>query len=332
MATETIRYVDPNAEVGGDGTTNALTGANCAFVSLGVWEAARQRDLPGADEWEHVYCSSDDAGSTHLADTTACTINGWTTDATRYIQIEAASSHGGKWNDTIYRLESETFGIDYAESYVRLSGIQVKVTGSSGTHYCLYSHSYDATCVYTFDKLILRGVLSSTADGAGIFIFANGGAHTTNLRNSLFYDFMNAAVACYGLMVFNSAANTFNVQNCTFQNSKYGIYNYKGTVNATNVGFSGCTTPTEGLTSATTCSTSTPTFVDGDNDDFHLAEGDSTWRGEGTDLSGTFTDDIDDETRSAWDIGCDEYVAAVTGRPWFAEFCGGLNYDMAGGL
>jgi hypothetical protein len=46
----------------------------------------------------------------HLADTTAVTITGWTTDATRYIQIEAASSHGGKWNDNIYRLITSTSG------------------------------------------------------------------------------------------------------------------------------------------------------------------------------------------------------------------------------
>jgi hypothetical protein len=38
----------------------------------------------------------------------------------------------------------------------------------------------------------------------------------------------------------------------------------------------------------------------------HLVSG-SALRGVGTDLSGTFTEDIDGDTRSAWDIGADEF-------------------------
>jgi hypothetical protein len=46
-------------------------------------------------------------------------------------------------------------------------------------------------------------------------------------------------------------------------------------------------------------------------EDLHLKEG-SDAIDVGTDLSATFTDDIDGVTRSGtWDIGADEYVAAV---------------------
>ena len=82
-----------------------------------------------------------------------------------------------------------------------------------------------------------------------------------------------------------------------------------------NCGLSACTTGFAGTSTQTTCSTTTPTFVDGANDNFHLASGDTTWKDAGTDLSGNFTDDIDAETRSGtWDIGMDEVVAAAGTR------------------
>ena len=56
----------------------------------------------------------------------------------------------------------------------------------------------------------------------------------------------------------------------------------------------------------------TLTFEDKASDDFHLDSSDSLALGEGADLSGSFTDDIDGDTRSDWDIGADELIEAVT--------------------
>ena len=100
-----IRYVDVDADAGGNGTTNALTGANCAYKSLSIWEAARQTDLVTGDIIEQCICESN--GGSHTADTTAAVIDGWTTDATRYIDIKtsAAGRHDGKWNTGKYRIE-----------------------------------------------------------------------------------------------------------------------------------------------------------------------------------------------------------------------------------
>jgi len=53
-----------------------------------------------------------------------------------------------------------------------------------------------------------------------------------------------------------------------------------------------------------------PTFVNEAGDDFHLDSTDTAARGSGKNLSGIFTTDIDGDTRSAWDIGADEYVSA----------------------
>ncbi len=53
-------------------------------------------------------------------------------------------------------------------------------------------------------------------------------------------------------------------------------------------------------------------FTDHLNGDFHLTDTSlNLWGLSGTDISATFTTDIDGDTRSNWDIGADEYVTAV---------------------
>ena len=54
-------------------------------------------------------------------------------------------------------------------------------------------------------------------------------------------------------------------------------------------------------------------FADTTAYDFHLHSSDTTAKDAGTDLSGTFTDDIDGDTRSGtWDIGADESQASAS--------------------
>ena len=56
-------------------------------------------------------------------------------------------------------------------------------------------------------------------------------------------------------------------------------------------------------------------FVDSANDDYHLSVNDTLARNQGEDLSATFTDDVDGQSRSStaagasWDIGADEQIA-----------------------
>ncbi len=301
MTTTNTRYVDPNAEVGGDGTTDALTGEHCAYKSLAIWEAARQGDLVSGDIIERVICSSDDAGSTHLADTTSCTMYGWTIDATHYPSIEAASSHGGKWNDSIYRMiVTDNHCVRPLYSYIRFVGIQFQVSGATTTRYAISPEGASIYC----DRCIFA---AGNANDSAIYRLGADGY----VRNTLFYDFSDSHT-CYSSGTMGTFANcTF--QNCNNSSALIGWSSFT----AINCGAAGCSKAISG----TTCSNDTPTFVDADNDDFHLAAGDTTWRGGGTDLSASFTDDIDGDTRSAWDIGCDEYVAAASTRgmwpfPW----------------
>ena len=52
----------------------------------------------------------------------------------------------------------------------------------------------------------------------------------------------------------------------------------------------------------------------GDAEDLHLKDDATAASGAGTDLSAFFTDDIDGDTRSDWDIGADEVVGAPAGN------------------
>ena len=78
MATTVTKIVDPDNGTGTD------------YTSLSAWEAGMQKDLVSADEISVAKCRC--TGGT--ADTTAFSINGWTTDATRYIKIWTDPSEG----------------------------------------------------------------------------------------------------------------------------------------------------------------------------------------------------------------------------------------------
>lgn len=331
MATTVIRYVDPNSS-GGDGTTNALTGATAAYASLFAWEAARQRNLVTADEIERVICSSDDAGSTHAADTTAVTIDGWTTDATRYIQIEAASSHGGKWNDNIYRLSYDTsVGTENAiwvvEEYVNLVGLQISRSASNDVGVSAISYTAVGGGNNISKCIIKRGSYNNLRRG----INCGGFSGVVNIYNSVVYGISYSGSAC--IEITGGGTPVTKVYSSTLIGGVNGL-KALGTVTAKNIYASGSTAAYTGTISMSTCASSDATGsvglqniavnttnftnITAGSEDFHLPSG-SALINVGTDTSGdaaplNFTDDIDGQTRTGtWDIGADEYVAAGGG-------------------
>ncbi|MFC1701124.1 hypothetical protein ACFLZ0_03250, partial [Patescibacteria group bacterium] len=79
-------------------------------------------------------------GSWTAADTTAVTIDGWTTDANHYIKVytTATARHNGIYTgdggkSTAYRLAvANAQGIVYREAHVRIDGLQIEITSASG--------------------------------------------------------------------------------------------------------------------------------------------------------------------------------------------------------
>lgn len=140
MATLRQRYVD-TASSGGDGTTTALSGTNAAYASLQAALNAERANLVSADVYLRIECAAD----TGTADTTLVDQNiaGWTTDATRYVEIHAAAGHeaGVEWDTSKYRLSrSGTGGSVFVAvlagtsggiAYGRLHGLQIEADWSN---------------------------------------------------------------------------------------------------------------------------------------------------------------------------------------------------------
>lgn len=305
MATQLKKTVKPS---GGDYTT------------LEACMNANEQNLVTADKYFDVEIDGD-WSSAH--DTSAVTIHNYTCDSTRYINIytTAAARHAGKWSDSKYiSAQNGTTCLTITNvTSIRITGLQFELTmtGSAGYRRGIYVTLADTQSIL-IDTCIVKIIASDTsANTSGIkFEYAASGTRTAYVRNSIVFDCVNGSTTTFNGIEVNSGW-TANVDNCTAHNCYYGFRGLAGTHNITNFGAASCTNGIVSTPAAVTSSTSTPTFVDEAGDDFHLASSDTTWKNQGTDLSATFTKDIDGETRptgaGTWDIGADEYVAAGGG-------------------
>lgn len=325
---EVIRYVDPDATGSGDGTS-----WTDAYTSLNAWEAAEETDLVTDGDWHHVYCRS----SSGTADTTAVTVDGWTTDSTHYIQIEVAEAdrHDGKWDTSAYRLETNNAtALDVNEQWTYIYGLQIHVARTDHWYNGIdFGSVNNVKVAYNIIKLTGGNYI-----GAGIYFSATN--YTVYIWNNIIYSDStyshddNSGMALKGGTLSNS--------HYIYNNTVYGFnYCYKGTgtaptlvfknnigQNAATADFSiaDVTTGSEyNISSDTTAvgtnskTSTTVSFVSTTlgSEDFHLQSTDTAAKDSGTDLSSdsnlSFDDDIDGDTRSGtWDIGADEYVSSGT--------------------
>lgn len=298
---EIVRYVNTASTLGGDGTTNATTGDNRAYASLSEWEADEQTDLDTANNTHLVHCEGSAAD-------VAATIDGWTTSVTDFItvQVDTDKRHDGKWNAGKYRIEADgAVALQLADHNVFVIGLQLKGDNLSGGIFLISRSNVIRECIVT---------------GSSRYGFYLTGDDNNRLYNCLAFE-----VGRYGFYDSKNGGNTY-LYNCTSaDNGRHNFYHgeFGVTEQYTNcLGYNPGATYSDftGTPSITTCASSDATgsaglqsiadpFEDAANDDYHLAS-DASIIGDGTDLSGTFTVDIDNETRVAWDIGADEYAAA----------------------
>ena len=338
--TTNVRYVDADAEAGGNGTTNCILscGGTAAYASLNIWEAARDDvgDLVTNDTIEEAALESSSAN--HTADTTAVLIDGWTTGTNNYIKIytTAAARHDGKWNEGKYRLNVVSgTTLTIGEYYVRIDGIQIH----SGNVVSVYISTWGGG--QSGDIRISNNIIQGNSNHAwsGDITSSTDDNYIIYVWNNIFYDDLSNGYGVYA----NRSTVTWYVYNNTFQNSSYGIVRDAGTVIAKNNLFKSVTNPASGTFAAGTGYNATNnasmgytvtdgsvgdrlsqtfSFVNEDGDDFHLASTDAGAKDFGVSDpgSGLFSDDIDGVTRSGtWDIGADEYVAA--GGAVINNFC-----------
>ncbi len=270
--------------------------------------------------------------SSGSADTTAVTIDGWEPSEACYIKIQVDPDyrHNGKWNESKYRLEVSTSAnvIVIAEDYVQLHGIQISNDYNGDGKGVRIEDA--TTGEVQISHCIIRATNTTGNSKEGIQSVAD---NDIKVWNTIIYDFYNDGSSKGLILAYNMSATAY-VYNVTIYNCNYGLRNNSGTggtILAKNVlvqncgdGFYGSfhsdsdynISDISGDAPGANSKTCTVSFVDEANDDFHLASSDTCAKDAGTDLSSdtyyAFNDDIDGETRSGtWDIGADEYVAAV---------------------
>lgn len=295
-------------------------------------------DLTAIDVQLNIPCYYDSG-----ADTSTVYISGWTTDATRYIRVYTPSNtateanrsqrHNGKWSADKYRIEVTTDGVNVSDDFVRIDGLQIKVTTTNDYEYAI-TITPESGANIQISNNILQGVYSgSSTNGMGLRIgwFASG-SRTAKIWNNTIYGFINGGSDFFGIQI--SSTWTIYAYNNTVYNSYYGIY-ASGTPTVfakNNIAYNNTNNWSGSFDSSSTNNLSGPgsdadipttnaqngvsvTFVNttGGSEDFHLQSTDTGAKNNGTNLSADgglpFSTDIDSQSRTvdAWDIGADEY-------------------------
>lgn len=302
------------------------TGGTGDYTSLSAWEAAQQQDLATNDILMQVRVTA----SGGAADTTACGISGWVTDATRYIDIAPVSGqeHAGIWDDAIYRIATSntdapiTITSSGTAMFVQIRGLQIETTGSGLYTVRQFNGSAD-TIGIVIEKCIIRSsattlisrrrpatvgtilvrnnlCIVTTGTGRGWFGGTAGGTDDTAYLDNNTFVCNTTSTSGVGIVAFGNTIARNNIVNAFFE--AYSATFTAGTdYNATDLN----ETPGTGSNNLVSQSFS---FVDSGAGNYRLTNSLA-----GVDLSGTFTDDIIETVRpqgGEFDIGCFERLAS----------------------
>lgn len=308
-------------------------------------------------ETENVnYVTSSDAGDDAIvditgrctggtADTTTTTVNGSTTSATNYIKIRTDSGESYRHNGTYqtgnkYRLElTDAFALQIQDQYVRVEGIQVQITRTTGgsTAGIAINSLADAAGEIWISHNIVKNVGDNRS--VGIFPSANIGAtaRTIKIWDNAVFDWTESGQVPSQIRV-NSTTWSAYIYNNTVYGGYYGIRQSAGTLVAKNNIVQGSANNAYQGTfdaasdynisddatdpgGANDQNNVTLTFINLGGRNFHLDAGDTEAIGGGEDLDPdgdgflNVTDDIDGDARDATnpDVGADEFVAVAAG-------------------
>lgn len=320
--TEYVKTVDPNG--------------SADYSSLNLWEDGED-DLYQSGDVAIADCRRNGSAK----DTTAVNVNGWTTGVEARVVVNPAYRHEGKWADQrgdgeyAYVIESSSTHPVYCTSNdVNLFGLLVRNDGGG------YSNGVQLVgqrC--TLNESIVQ-VTAKSAGHRGVYVnSANGG-----VRNVIVYS-LHASPSQWAYQKDGGVGWAYN---CGAYNMGFG-FRRGGTIDwdVTNCWALKCNDPytdtsgihgdhnvssgsyAPGTTVAVNKTSYTDYFVDPANGDFHLkAPAQQLWGISGQNLSALFTTDIDGQTRSAWDIGADEYVTE-TGHEYTETLSLSVSADFA---
>ncbi|MEK9158166.1 MAG: hypothetical protein AAB638_03230, partial [Patescibacteria group bacterium] len=277
-------------------------------------------------------------------DTTAVTIDGWTTTSTNYIKIYTTSTarHQGKWDSAKYNLTATSGTVlNINEENVVIDGLQIHKNSNIATTFGVDFNNTTGVSNFTLSNTIIKGNTNFTATPqSGIAIVSNTGSGIVKLYNNIVYNFKGVTTSTiHNGIIFANSNYTIYAYNNTFYNlwtSCYrqtaGIFIAKNSIaQSCNDGFMGTFSTSSdynisdiaGDAPNATFSTSsiTVSFVSTSTSDFHLSPTDSSAKdmatsSPATDPNLSFTTDIDGQTRTdSWDIGADEFVNTAPNAP-----------------
>jgi len=308
FAAALVQYVDTDVS-GGDGSSWAN-----AYASLSAWEAQNLNLTDNGGDTLTVYCRGT------AADTTRVIIDGWITSATYTITI--IGDFNGTYSTSKYRLALSAAvgsGLFIRDDYITVSNFQVIHAGTSGTaDIGIEISDVFRTGITIKNSLIVGGY-------RGIITASDSASNTRTFINCILYDSYytgisaasaNAATAIYNCTVVDCGHGKANADSDGISNSTSTIIQNTIVYNSYAEDFNAASGSYNLSSDATASGTGSlinqsDPFVAYSSNNFHIAVG-SNPIGAGTDLSGTFTNDIDGDTRSSWDIGADEYVSVTT--------------------
>lgn len=302
--------------------TKTLKSSGGDYSLMSTWESTEQTDLVSAGDSHVLECYND--WPSGLSDSVA--ISGWTTGASNTITIKAAAGeeHAGVIGGGFWITSASGAGtISCSQYYTVLEGIESVCTATNANQ---VTSSFRVTGYYCTLRRCIGKAASASSGG-----FYNGGSNNT-YENCLSHS--NAGAGFIGTGRYATLRNVTAVNNST-----YGIRNqetnpvFYSSFTATNcvaygnttadwedasgadkwtgtgTGYNGSGDGTEpGATGAVSTVASTD-FTDYSGGDYSVSGTGSALYDAGTDLSGTFTDDITGATRSQWDIGAYEYIS-----------------------
>lgn len=310
--------------------TKTVKSAGGDYSSLSAWEAAQQGNLTVLDEIHEAQCFG-------FVDTTAVTIDGWTTDATRYIRVFADPSAVATlpYTTSGYRLEMSGAQpvVMVFEEYTRIERITVQATVTAGSNCGGMEFSGAATSDMRAIGCLVRGVMNGSNPNGQFGFRVDAG--TAKFINCVALDYTDTGGSPPN-PGFYTSGGTLYAYNCLTYNCRRGYRQDGGTFIAKNCLYDrGAQTTHEGFvgvfdaasdynasTEADAVGTharnsQTFTYVNTGTGDFHLTSSDAGARDFGVDLSAdsiyAFAVDFDNVSRpqgSAWDIGATEAAAS----------------------
>ena len=296
-ATESIRIIRQDC-----------TGYSNCYTSLSAWEAAENRNLTVTNEIAVARIE----GTWTNPDTTAVTIDGWTTDATRYIRIYTApeARHVGVWSDAKYRLSNSGRAIYNVEPYVKIDGIQIDNKTSTSQGILSYQSGVEISNSIIKNSSIGLYLSGDNVKVKNCLIYDSSFGIRFTGTNGFFYNctYANNATAVYLDAKFSTLKNSIFTNNTTdISNSGFGVS--QTTYSATNLGQSISGIPADQSNKFN----QTFVFLNSVNKDFHLSNTDNSAKDQGVDLSAdpnfSFSNDIDGQNRTnPWDMGSDEII------------------------